>query len=209
MASLTTLRSLFYIYVGTKPTDPMYPTATVDALLNAAAHKYIADVQQANPAYLVKTTTLNLAARTASLPVDFAGYVDVRFDDATGRPLREVRLEELDTPSRAAFAITGPDAAATLTASQAVAENATLYFAYRYQPADLVNPSDIPEWMPAPFHDLLAREAAVDGFGLGAEGAPVVAFLTELQDRRAQFWAHVMRRGTQPLTTRQRIDTHD
>jgi hypothetical protein len=206
VASLATLRSLFYVYVGTKTTDPLYPSSTVDALINAAANRYKADLQQMNPGWLSDTATLTLSSGAVSLPADFAGVLDLRIDDSTGSRLREVRYEELGLAwSGAVYAITGSDATATLHCSSGVDEDATLYLVYRTQPAELSAGTDVPSWMPGQFHDLLAREAAVDGFGLGSEGAPTPVFLERLDDARAQFWHHVRTRSTQPLLSRESI----
>lgn len=206
MASLATLRSLFYVYLGTKASDPMYPSTTVDALINAAANKYKADIQQANPGWLSDTTTLTLSSGSVSLPADFAGVLDLRLTDNTGMRLREVRYEELELDwSQPVYAITGSDAAATLHCSSQVSEDGDVYLVYRTQPAELSAGTDVPSWMPGQFHDLLAREAAIDGFGLGAEGVPSPHFVRELDDRRAQFWGHLKSRSTHPLLTREPI----
>jgi hypothetical protein len=206
VASLSTLRSLFYVYVGTKSSDPMYPTTTVDALINAAANKYKADVQQMNPGWLSDTDTLTLSGGSVALPADFAGVLDLRLDDETGIRLREVRFEELGLDwSGPVYAVTGSDATATLHCGSSVDDAAALYLVYRTQPAELSAGTDVPSWMPSQFHDLLAREAAVDGFGLGAEGSATPSFLERLDDARAQFWAHIKARSTQPLTTREPI----
>lgn len=207
MAALSALRALVYVYLGTKASDPMYPTTTVDALLNAAANKYAADVQQANPSYMRAVTTLTAAsANTYTLPDDFAGWLDVRLTDARGVPLEEVRDDELNAASFSdAFAITGADDAATLTTARGVAEDAALYLKYRTQPAVLADAADAPSWMPAQFHDLLAREAAIDAFGVGNEAAPPARFTEETEDRRGQFWLHIGRRGVGSQRTRESL----
>lgn len=205
---LTTLESLFYVYLGTVSTDPAYPKTTADALLNAAGNKFIADTQEMAPDQLLKTITLqptSAGASTYNLPSDFAGYLEVRLNDNLGVPLEEVRDEELDLGwDGPVFAITGPDAAAVLETSGTEVGGQPIYFKYRYQPPQLSAPSDIPTWMPAQYHDLIARQAAIDAFGLGAEAAPAPGFLSETADRVAQFWFHIGRRGTQPQTPRQK-----
>jgi len=204
--NLLTARGLVYTYLGTIASDPAYPAATVTALLNAVANKYIADVQQMAPSYLRDTDTLAAAGATSrsyALPADFAGWLDVRVTDASGSPLSEVRDDELAVVADGChFSITGPDSAATLTTDEGVSAGVALYLKYRYQPAEMSDDADAPDWMPTQFHDLLAREAAIDAFGLGDESAPSPLFLQETQDRRAQFWLHIGNRGIQPMTLR-------
>lgn len=204
MASLSTLRGLFYVYLGTKSTDPKFPTSTANALINAAANKYAADVQQQNASWLESETSLASATRSYALPANFAGALDVRLTDEQGQQLIEVRGDELAAAAgMPAFAITGPDGTSgRLKTSRGVTEGAALWLKYRYQPAELVNDIDVPSWMPSQFHDLLAREAALDAFGLGNEGEPGSLFVQELFDRRAQFWAHIGRRGVAGTSTR-------
>lgn len=204
MAALSDLRTLFYSYVGTKSSDPMYPTATVTTLLNTVADKYIEDVRQASAQYLSKTATLTPTASGSyayDLPADFAGYVDVQLRDVAGSSLPEVRREELPCAG-ASFAIVGADGSAQLLASPAVGADTPLFLTYSYQPDELVLDTDEPRWMPRPFHSLLAREAAIDAMGFGAESEAARRFIEETEDRKAQFWARLTRRGTQALSIR-------
>lgn len=208
MATLSGLQALVYVYLGTTSSDPAYPAATVTALLNAAAGRYVDDIHQARPDYLFTSTTLAASTPTTriyTLPADFAGWLEVRATDADGVLMQEVRREELIAAGNAgipAFAITGADGAAVLSTSTGVDAGISIYIVYRTTPAELSAADDIPSWMPARFHDLLAREAAVDGFGLGAESAPSRTFLQTLEDRRSQFWAAISRRGVAPTIQR-------
>lgn len=203
--TLATLRSLFYAYLGTTPADPMYPPTTVNALLSAVATKYKNEVFQADPSYLTNVTTIAPApgTRDYALPIDFAGWLDVRFENSKGIKLDKVRHDELNAAwAFAAFSITGPDGAATMHLSEFCTLGTALYLLYIQQQPDLVADSDSPTWMPGDFHDLLAREAAIDAYGLGDEAAPAPRFLQETEDRRAMFWFHVMHRGAGGLKTR-------
>lgn len=204
--NLSAIRSLVYTYLGTQSTDPAYPSATVTSLINAAANAYIADIQQLDPTYLRTTTTLSptaAGARTYTLPANFAGVVEVRQTDADGARLAQVRDDELAINDyRACFAIYGADGSATLE-TRGVTAGVTLWLKYRYQPSELSATTDSPSWMPAQFHDLLAREAAIDAFGLGAEASPSPVFMQTTADRRGQFWQHVTVRGVTPRTTRE------
>lgn len=195
MANLSALRSLFYVYLGTKSTDPAYPSGTANTLINAAGNKLALETQQQNASLLQKSSSLTSATREYSLPSDFSHYVEVRLDDSVGSKLVEVRDEDLTDDPRAAFAIYGPDGAAKLRVNTAVTMGRTLWLKYAYWPTELAADADTPSWLPSAFHDLLAREAAVDAFGLGGEGEPSALFLDETRDRRALYWSHIGRRG--------------
>lgn len=207
MATLAGLRSLVYVYLGTTSSDPAYPSATVNSLVNAAANALIADVHQAKPDYLLlgqdPLTAQSSTSHSYTLPTTFAGWVEVRVGSSTGVQLTEARREELDQyPSLPAFAITGADGAAVLTTSAAVEAGVDLYLLYRTQPAELVADADVPTWLPTAFHDLLARKAAIDAFGLGNESAPSPLFVASTSDREAQFWVSIGRRGVAPTIQR-------
>ena len=205
--NLAALRSLTYVYLGTVNTDPAYPATTVTTLLNAVANKYIADAHEMAPSYLRKVATLTATsptARTYNLPADFSRWLDVRLNNSDGSQLEERRDDEMNEPqSGYVFSVTGPDGSAVLTTHSSVSAGVPLYLKYAYQPAEMVNDGDSPaSWMPAQFHDLLAREAAIDAFGLGDEATPSPVFLQETIDRRGQYWYHMGRRGIQPMTVR-------
>lgn len=205
MASLAGLQSLTLTYLGTTATDPAYPGATLTALLNAVGNRYVDDVHQAKPDYLNKIVTLAPVSSTSTsytLPVDFAGWLEVRADDETGSLLTEVRAEELNVwgADAPAFAVVGADGSAVLKST--VGLGRSIYLCYRYTPDELSLAGDTPAWMPTRFHDLLAREAAIDGFGLGNESAPASHFLATTEDRRAQFWTAISRRGVAPTIQR-------
>jgi hypothetical protein len=205
MLNLGQLRGMFYAYLGTPDSDPMYPPTTANALINAVARKYHNDIQQANPDFFAVTTTLiaDVGTRDYQLPDDFAGWLDVRFTNSQGYALEETRFDELPSAwGFAAFAITGTDDAAVLHTSNYCTVAVPLYFAYTQSAADLAGDSDVPSWMPQDFHDLLAREAAIDAYGLGAESAPSPVFMQETMDRRAMFWLKVGKRGARSRQTR-------
>lgn len=211
MANLAALQALVYVYLGTTSSDPAYPAATVTALLNAAAGRYVDDIHQARPDYLYKYQNLSPnspGGRGYTLPTDFAGWLELRVNDSDGQPgtyMQEVRREELHAAGDAgvpAFSITGPDGSAKLETSTGIAAGASLFLVHRYTPAELSVAGDTPSWLPSRFHDLLAREAAIDGFGLGAESAPSRTFLETTEDRRSQFWQAIGRRGIAPTLQR-------
>jgi hypothetical protein len=203
MATLAGLRTLVYAYLGTTSTDPAYPPATVNALLNAAGNKIVADIHQANPDYLAGATTLLPGPYPDyDLPPEFAGWTDVRIGSPTGTKLTECRSEELATACVPSFAIGFPDGQAFLTVSTHVPADSLLSLLYRFQPVELAEDTDVPVWLPTPFHDLLARKAAIDAFGLGNESAPSPLFVESTVDREAQLWVAVGRRGVAPTIQR-------
>ena len=205
MSTLAALRSLVYTYVGTASTDPAYPSGTVNTLLNAVGNRYVDDIHQMKPDYLVKTTTLTTAAASHAytLPSDFAGFLEVRLTDATGWMMTEVRHDELNLGfGGPVFSITGPDGTAILTTADSVTAANAIYLRHRYTPVEMAADTDVPTWMPSRFHDLLAREAAIDAYGLGNESQPAGHFIQSTEDRRAQFWYSIGRRGVQTMIQR-------
>lgn len=206
MATLAGLRTLVYAYLGTTATDPAYPAATINALVNAAGNGLLADVHQARPDLLQKYTTLTAASTTSrdyTLPSDYAGWLEVRSPDGEGTQLGEVRREELFNASGfPAFAITGPDGGALLQTSPGLNAGVTVFLLYRYQPAELAGDTESPTWLASSYHDLIARQAAIDAFGLGNESAPSPLFVRSTEERRAQFWASISRRGVAPTIQR-------
>lgn len=199
MSSLANLRTLFYVYATTQSGDPSLPAATVNLLINAAKNKYAADLLQANPGWLTTNVTLNSTPSTSNtynLPADFGGILEIRLADQYGSKLEEVRSEELNSVTNwPGYCVTGSDQGATLTTSIGVNAGQVLYLNYRAWPVDLAADGDVPSFMPLQFHDLLAREAAADAPGVSGESEVGSRFLTELADRRAQFWYHCGRRS--------------
>lgn len=203
--TLAALRTLFYVYIGTTSSDPMYPPATVNALINAVAGKYRQETYQADPSRFEFETTLtpNAGTRDYPLPSDFGGWLDVRFDTAKGTKLDAVRSDELNAAwAFAAFAITGPDAAATLSTSEFCTLGESIYLKYLQVQQPMSGDNDEPTWLDADYHDLLAREAAIDAYGLGDEAQPAPRFMQETEDRRAMWYLHLMRRGVNGMKTR-------
>jgi hypothetical protein len=204
--SLAQLQALVWTYLGTSSVDPLYTPTVVTGLLNTVANKYQTDLAEAAPSYNVTTTTLTASpasSNTYPLPANFGGWIEVRCTDYQGIPLGECKYEELNVPALAySFAISGPDQAATLTTAPNVVAGLPLYFRYTPIAPDLVAAGDVPSWMPANFHDLLARDAAIDAFGIGSEDAPSPVFIQETNDRRAMWYLHIMRRGTSAVLTR-------
>lgn len=202
---LSDIRTLFYAYLGTPATDPMYPPATANALINAVAHKYMDDLSQSDPArfFNVVTLTPNTDTRDYPLPSDFQMALDVRFASNQGVKLDVVRYDELNAAwAFAAYALTGDDANAVLHTSQFCTQGESLYFLYQQAQVDMAADTDEPTWMPARYHDLLARKAAIDAYGLGDEAAPSPTFMQETADREAQFYLAIMRRTVDGMKTR-------
>jgi len=204
--SLATLRNLTWTYLGTYSGDPLYTPTVVNGLLNNVVAKFVTDIQESRPDYLQSVVTLTAQTSTSNaynLPSDFSGFLEVRLNDYTGTQLTYVRMEELNQPTLIySFSITGADQNAVLYTCPTMTPGVPLYFRYQYVPPDLVNDSDVPTWMPSRFHDLIARQAAIDAYGIGNEDVPADLFVTETQDRIAQFYLEVARRGATPVLTR-------
>lgn len=203
MASLATLRANTLIYLGTSSADKAYPPATLNFLLNNAVNRILEDVQECNPGWFRATTTLTSATRAYTLPVTFRKVLEVRITDAEGVELSEVRDDDLNATSGYAYAVTGADHAATLTTGPTVEEGASLYLKYGYWPSDLSDDADQPDSIPRKFHDIIALEAAKEGFGLGGEQEFPVALQDRLYDRTAQLHNHVSRRSKDAMQVRE------
>lgn len=203
---LGTIRTLFYAYLGTPANDPMYPPATANALINAVASKYKQEIFQADPGRFQAVVTLpdpGNGTRLYPLPSDFQMALDVRFATDQGVKLDEVRPDEINAAwAFAAYAIFGSDDSATLQASQFCTQGQALYLMYQQDQPGLMADTDIPTWMPKDFHDLFARDAAIDAYGLGDEAAPSPAFVQETNDRRALFYQKLGRRSVTGKKTR-------
>lgn len=202
MASRAALRDLFYVFLGTKASDPAFPATTANALLNQVSKRYQAELRLHNPQYAQKVVTLTSATDTYALPADFGGWLDVRLTDSRGLQLAECRAEELQSMNVPAFTIVGPSQTASLITAPSVAAGRTLWLRYTYLQGDLATDTDEPTWMPAEHHHLIAREAAIDAAGIGAEQLIDPVFLERTEDARAIYWSTIGRRGPVGLGVR-------
>lgn len=205
MASLATLRTNTLIYLGTTAADKAFPSATLNFLLNNAVNGLLADVDEANPSWLRVIATLAAQSPTShlyTLPADFSKWLEVNLDDKDGAPLTEVKDDELDGTGGYVFSLVGPDHATTLTTGDTIATGNPLYLKYRAWSVDLSGDADQPDMIPRKFHDLIAMNAADEGFSLGGESSPTPEFQRRRADRHAQLMMHVARRGVEVMTTR-------
>lgn len=207
MATLATLRALTRTFLGVSSADPFYTDATVDALVNDAYLRFAADLIESSPSMGRAVATLTAASATSheyALPVNYARYIDVRLEDADGGRLSEASDEDiLNLTHVAAFAVSGPPTSATLTTSGGVAAGTDLYLKYAPWPAELAASGDQPSFLPTAFHSLIAREAAVQAFGVGDEQQAPPQLMESRADQLAQFWAYIGRRGVQSSFTRE------
>ncbi len=211
MASLATLRANVLIFLGTNSNDKAFPTATLDVLIQNAVNKTVSDIEEMSPGFTrtVVTLTGTDGSHSYTLASDFSRALDVRITDSEGVKLREVRDDELNSFSGYTFTITGSDHLATLVTGPTVEEGADLYFKYRAWPADLSLTTDVPETIPRKFHDVIALEAAKVGFGLGGEQAFPAVLQDQLDERRAQLFAHCARRSVDVATVRDSQSSYD
>lgn len=208
MASLATLRANTIIYLGTSSADKAYPSTTLNFLLNNAVNRILEDIQETNPGWLRTTTTLTSSTHSYTLPADFRKALEVRITDKDGVELEEVRDDDINAVSGYAYAISGADHAATLTTGSTVEEGVDLYLRYGYWPSDLSADADQPDSIPRKFHDIIALEAAKEGFGLGGEQEFPATLQDQLYDRTAQLHNHVSRRSKGAMQVRETLGEH-
>lgn len=207
MATLASLRSMVYLYLGTQTNDPFYPPTNVDLLINEAYLERAFDLRKENPNFFaisgVLTPTVPLG-RSYLLPPGFASYLDVRITSSSGRPLREFSLEDANDNSGAdGFTISGVnDGNIILTTLSGVDAGASIYLLLEIRPSILVNDTDVPTLLPSDYHGLLAMDAAFVCYTLGGEQVVPQGFLQIRADKEARFWADVGSRGNASTLTR-------
>lgn len=214
--NLGELRSLLRTYLATSEDDPLYTAASLNAALQDAYDAVVSDVVRANRAYFTLTRTLQADSATSHnytfpaqpgwVSVDFAAWLEVRYTDADGLPLDEVRYEELKHVGPDYFALAGPDQSVVLTTSPATPAGTPLFLRYVAWPVPFGDDVSVPLALPTRFHSVLALEALF-AFGLGGEAARPPELRERWLERKAQLVAHVTRRGVAPSRTR--IVQHD
>lgn len=196
------------MYLGTKSSDPFYPTSRVDALINAAYKELVADVQQTDPDYLLVSDTIEADSAEshtydlgAQLPT-LARLIEVRLTDQDGTLLIRVREDERTRYSGAIYSLSGYDHDATLTTGDGVTAGSDLFIKYLPHPSDLSDPADSPDAVPREYHDLIALKAAITGYALGGEQFAPRDLIALAQDRHAQLIQHLYRRAEDPYIRR-------
>lgn len=197
-------------FLGTAEDDPQFSGTVLNPILQDAYWAILEDIRLLNPGYLQTTVTLTADSATSRLytfstqaaPItDFAGWLDVRWTDGDGVPLREVRYDELRNADADAFALSGQDETAVLTVSPLADAGQPLWLVYSPWPAAWTTDSNTPSLIPVRYHDVLALEALY-AFGLGGEQRLPPELYTRWTDRRSQLLESVAKRGVQPSTMR-------
>jgi hypothetical protein len=211
VASRSTIKGWIRNLLGTTADDPFFADETLDPIVQQAADAIVGAILEHNPDFLVKTpVTLAALAATSNIynlpsqttPVtDFAGVLEMRATDETGRELQEARLAELTAFGGYWYAITGADESAQIVTSRDTPAGTPLWLRYRYWPVDMAEDTDAPGGIPVKFHDVVALESLF-AYGLGGEQRLPPELFQRWQDRRGQLLSHVSRRSTRPRTTR-------
>ena len=197
-------------FLGTAEDDPQFSSTVLNPILQDAYWAILEDIKKLNPGYLQATVTLvpdsttsrTYTFATQSVPLtDFAGWLDVRWTDENGWPLREVRYDELLTVDSEAFALSGQDETAVVTIPPTATPGTNLRMVYAAWPAAWTSDTDSPSMIPVRYHDVVALEALY-AFGLGGEQRIPAELFTRWQDRRSQLLESVAQRGVQPSTMR-------
>lgn len=205
------LRQFLWDLLGTKPSDPFYPTLRVDTMLNTAEGRLAEEARRQAPDMFRVTKTLaadggvgrvySLASQAPPI-TDFHEVLALRLTDANGQRLRQVPDGDLDMFSGGFYSIIGTDAALIITTDSGVAAATPLYLKYSRKTSAWPNPSDSPESVPIDFHDVIALNAAEMLFALGGEASVPPEIASWALDRRSAFWTHIGRRSGDPQLVR-------
>lgn len=216
MASRVNTKTIIRNYLGTAADDPLYgdTTAGVSPLLDPVVQQVvdglIGEIHETNRHYLSKTVTLQPDSSTASTyalatqaaPVlDFAHWLEVRYDNNEGARLSECRIEELLEAGSGYFALYGPDESVIFELSSSDQGGRPLFLRYGYWPADLTDDNSIIPGIPLRYHDVVALESLFV-FGVGGESRWPEELRERWKNRRAALFSHITRRGVEPKRTR-------
>jgi hypothetical protein len=211
VAARSTLKLWIRNWLGTSADDPAYADSVLDPSIQQAYDGLVGEMFAQKPDFL-QAAVVTLATdasdglvytfTTQSTPLtDFAGYLEVRYNDKDGVQLTEARSEELNKCGTDYFAITGPDESAVLTLSDGSPTGTPLYFRYRAWPAELASDTDAPTAIPSRFQDVVALETLF-AYGFGGEQRLPPELFARWTTRRAQLFAHIASRGVQGSRTR-------
>lgn len=196
--------------LGTAEDDPQFSATVLNPILQDAYWSLLEDIKKLNPGYLQAFVTLvpdSASSRTYTFSMqvppltDFAGWLDLRWTDENGWPLREVRYDELGGMDAGAFALSGQDETAVVSIPPAATPGTNIRMVYAAWPALWTADTDSPDKIPVRYHDVVALEALY-AFGLGGEQRIPAELFTRWQDRRSQLLESVAQRGVQPSTMR-------
>lgn len=206
------MRRFMRMVLGVPDTDPVFTDPALNLALQQAHESLWHDAQQANPGYVWGTTTLAADAggdghtytlNTQSTPVaDFVRHLELRLTNAEGSVLTEARPEELRAAGGEHFNVKGEGSTAVITTSPDTDASVALWLRYLTKPDQFTSDTAEPALVPRQYQEVLPLEA----LGLVAAGRIPKDLRDRWQDRRAQFLAHVGRRGTLPSRTRRYND---
>ncbi len=209
---LSEIREAALDHLGTRASDPAYPSARLTRYANLWLNGLYADI---HPDTFVASTLLVVdngfkhqysLARQSTPITAFRRALEVRTPDDTGVQLFEKRISELASMGAGCYyAITGPDEDGVLTTAPSARAGDPVFLRYAYWPAVLARDEDRPSSVPERFHWLIGLGTASIAFAQGGEGAMPADLGRMLFDGRAQLLAHVGRRSMD-VTTRRTTD---
>lgn len=220
MATRGEVKTWIRTLLGTGEDDPVYGnqapgvSAVLDPAVQHVVDQLISEMHVANPGYLSTFASLTPAAAGSNLydlaaqadPItDFAGWLELRFNDENGSLFEEARLEELKSSGSGYFCVTGTDDAPIIQTSSDTQGGIPLWLRYRIWPDNLVDDNTPIPGIPRRFHDVVALEALFV-FAVGGESRWPEEMRERRRDRHAAMIAHVTRRGNQQSRTR--LDQH-
>lgn len=216
MTSRINLKTLIRNYLGTGADDPLFGddedgiAALLDPVVQQTIDGIIGEIHETNRHYLSRTVTLQPDSATGStyslasqaVPIlDFAHWLEVRYDTRQGARLSECRVEELLEAGSGYFALYGADEEATFELSSSDQTGRPLFLRYGYWPANLEDNNATVVGVPARYHDVLVLEALFV-FGVGGESRWPEELRERWKNRRAALFNHITRRGVEPKRTR-------
>jgi hypothetical protein len=210
VASRSAIKTSIRRLLAVETDDPAYSDDVLEAVIQEACDSLVTDINRQNPGYNTRTVTLTADSSTSHLHTfatqataleDFARWLEVRWTDAQGLTLHEVRLDELRDAGPDHFVVTGIDSAAVLETSPDSEAGKDVWMRYQTWPALLTSDSDVPGGIPLRFHDVIALEA-IYAFALGGEQRTPPDLRDRWFDRRAQLISHVGQRGVQNSRSR-------
>jgi hypothetical protein len=200
----TALRTLCWMLLGVKETDPFYSVARVDIALNTAEAQLAEEIRRQAPDVLTMKVTLAADVSTGNVytfstqapPItDFSEVLELRLTDRNGVRLEKASDEDLNRVSGGFYSIVGNDATPVIETDQGIAAGTPLYLKYARKTADWSAANASPESVPKDFHDVVGLVAVDVLFALGGEGRMPDDLKRVQIDRRGALWHHIGRRS--------------
>lgn len=207
----TALRSLCWMLLGTKETDPFYSVTRVDLALDISEHQIAEEIRRQAPDILKGVKTLAADSPSSSLytfatqapPVtDFSEVLELRLTDRNGTLFRHVSDEDLNKVSGGWYSLVGSDAAPVIETDAGISAGTPLYLKYARKTAAWSGAGQSPESVPADYHDVVALRAVPMLFALGGESRLPPEIDRLAVDRSGALWHHISRRTPDPQLAR-------